>query len=221
LDITVRGYGGHGAAPQASKDPIVLASEIVVALQTVVSREMDPQVPTVITVGSFHAGTKHNIIPDEAHLQLTVRTMNPQHRAQVLASIARITNGIAAAAGVPRERSPIIEIAQDNVPATINNPELTRRVAGALERSLGKENVLPGQPAMASEDFSLFALEDPKPPICMFWLGASDPLKLREAKEKGARLPGPHSSEFAPVPEPTIRAGVTAMTSAVLDVLKK
>jgi len=115
----------------------------------------------VITVGSFHAGTKHNIIPDEAHLQLTVRTMNPQHRAKVLASIARITNGIAAAAGVPRERSPIIEIAQDNVPATINNPELTRRVAGALERSLGKENVLPGQPAMASEDFSLFALEDP------------------------------------------------------------
>jgi hippurate hydrolase len=221
VDITVRGYGGHGAAPQASKDPIVLASEIVVALQTVVSREMDPQVPTVITVGSFHAGTKHNIIPDEAHLQLTVRTMNPQHRAKVLASIARITNGIAAAAGVPRERSPIIEIAQDNVPATINNPELTRRVAGALERSLGKENVLPGQPAMASEDFSLFALEDPKPPICMFWLGASDPLKLRETKEKGARLPGPHSSEFAPVPEPTIRAGVTAMTSAVLDVLKK
>jgi hippurate hydrolase len=221
LDITVRGYGGHGAAPQASKDPIVLASEIVVALQTVVSREMDPQVPTVITVGSFHAGTKHNIIPDEAHLQLTVRTMNPQHRAKVLASIARITNGIAAAAGVARGRSPHIEIAQDNVPATINNPELTRRVAGALERSLGKENVLPGQPAMASEDFSLFALEDPKPPICMFWLGASDPLKLREAKEKGARLPGTHSSEFAPVPEPTIRAGVTAMTSAVLDVLKK
>ena len=221
VDIIVRGYGGHGAAPQNAKDPIVLASEIVVALQTVVSREMDPQVPTVVTVGSFHAGTKHNIIPDEAHLQLTVRTMNPQQREKVLASIARIANGIAAAAGVPAERAPIIEIAKDNVPATINNPELTRRVAGALVRSLGKENVLPGEPAMASEDFSLYALADPRPPICMFSLGASDPAKLKEAKEKGARLPGPHSSEFAPVPEPTIRTGVTAMTSAVLDLLKK
>jgi amidohydrolase len=221
VDITVRGIGGHGAAPQASKDPILIASEIVVALQTIVSREMDPQLPTVVTVGSFHAGTKHNIIPDEAHLQLTVRTMNPAQREKVLASIARIANGIAAAAGVPADRAPIIEIAKDNVPATINNPELTRRVAGALERALGKENVLPGGVAMASEDFSLYALQDPKPPICMFNLGAADPVKFREAKEKGARLPGPHSSEFAPVPEPTIRTGVKAMTSAVLELLKK
>jgi amidohydrolase len=221
VDITVRGIGGHGAAPQASKDPIVIASEIVVALQTIVSREMDPQVPTVVTVGSFHAGTKHNIIPDEAHLQLTVRTMNPQQREKVLAAITRISNGIAAAAGVPAERAPVIQVAKENVPATINNPELTRRVAAALERSLGKENVLPGEPAMASEDFSLYALEDPKPPICMFWLGAADPQKWRDATEKGTRLPGPHSSEFAPVPEPTIRTGVKAMTSAVLDLLKK
>jgi amidohydrolase len=221
VDITVRGYGGHGAAPQATKDPIVIASEIVVALQTIVSREMDPQVPTVVSVGSFHAGTKHNIIPDEAHLQLTVRTMNPAQREKVLAAIARIANGIAAAAGVPAERAPVIAIAPDRVPATINNPELTRRVAVALERSLGKENVLPGEPAMASEDFSLYALEDPKPPICMFWLGAADPAKLKDAKEKGARLPGPHSTEFAPVPEPTIRTGVKAMTGAVLELLKK
>ncbi len=221
VDITVRGYGGHGAAPQASKDPIVIASEIVVMLQTIVSREMDPQVPTVVTVGSFHAGTKHNIIPDDAHLQLTVRTMNPQQREKVLAAIKRITNGIAAAAGVPADRAPVIEVAADHVPATINNPELTRRVAASLERSLGKENVLPGEPIMASEDFSLFALEDPKPPISMFWLGAADPAKLKEAQEKGTRLPGPHSSEFAPVPAPTIRTGVKAMTSAVLDLMKK
>jgi len=221
VDITVRGYGGHGAAPQAGKDPIVIASEIVVALQTIVSREMDPQVPTVVTVGSFHAGTKHNIIPDEAHLQLTVRTMSPAQREKVLAAIARITNGIAAAAGVPAERAPIISIAADHVPATINNPELTRRVALGLERSLGKENVLPAEPAMASEDFSLYALEDPKPPICMFHLGAADPAKWQAAKQNGTRLPGPHSAEFAPVPEPTIRTGVKAMTGAVLEVLKK
>lgn len=221
VDITVRGKGGHGAAPQASKDPILIASEIVVALQTIVSREMDPQLPTVVTVGSFHAGTKHNIIPDEAHLQLTVRTMNPQQREKVLASISRIANGIAAAAGVPADRAPIVEVATDYVPATINNPAFTRRVAAALERSLGKENVLPSTPAMASEDFSLYALEDPKPPICMFNLGAADPAKLKEAKEKGAHLPGPHSNEFAPVPEPTIRTGVKAMTSAVLELLRK
>jgi len=221
VDITVRGYGGHGAAPQAGKDPIVIASEIVVMLQTIVSREMDPQLPTVVTVGSFHAGTKHNIIPDEAHLQLTVRTMNPEQREKVLAAITRIANGVAAAAGVPAERAPIIEVAQDHVPATINNPELTHRVAASLERALGKDNVVPGEPVMASEDFSLFALEDPKPPICMFWLGASDPAKLKAAIEKGTRLPGPHSSEFAPLPDPAIRTGVKAMTSAVLDLLKK
>jgi amidohydrolase len=221
VEITVRGYGGHGAAPQAAKDPILIASEIVVALQTVVSREMDPQIPTVVTVGTFHAGTKNNIIPDEAKLQLTVRTMNPQHREKVLLSIARITNGIAAAAGVPAERAPIIEVSPDHVPATVNDPELTRRVAGSLERALGKENVLAGEPVMASEDFSLYALEDPKPPISMFWLGAVDPEKLKDAKERGARLPGPHSSEFAPVPEPTIRTGVKAMTAAVLDLMKK
>jgi amidohydrolase len=221
VDITVRGYGGHGAAPHKTKDPIVIASEVVVALQTIVSREMDPQVPTVITVGSFHAGTKHNIIPDEAHLQLTVRTMNPQQRDQVLAAIARVTNGIAAAAGVPAERGPVIEVSPDHVSATINDSELTRRVAAALERSLGKKSVLLGKPIMASEDFSLYALEDPKPPICMFWLGAVDSEKLKDANEKGTRLPGPHSSEFAPVPEPTIRTGVTAMTSAVLDLMKK
>lgn len=221
VDITVRGRGGHGAAPQVTKDPIVIAAEIVVALQTIVSREMDPQLPTVVTVGSFHGGTRYNIIPDEAHLQLTVRTMNPKQREQVLASIARITNGIALAAGVPPDRAPIIEFSQDHVAATINNPELTRRVAIALERGMGKQNVVPAEAGMASEDFSLYALEDPRPPICMLTLGAADPEKLKEANEKGMRLPGPHSSEFAPVPEPTIRTGVKAMTTAVLDLLKK
>ncbi|MGB7284567.1 MAG: amidohydrolase [Candidatus Acidiferrum sp.] len=221
VDITVRGYGGHGAAPQATKDPIVIASEIVVMLQTIVSREMDPQQPTVVTVGSFHAGTKNNIIPDEARLQLTVRTMNPEQREKVLAAITRITNGVAAAAGVPAERAPIIDVEEDHVPATINDAALSRRVGASLERALGKENVLAGEPIMASEDFSLYALADPKPPICMFWLGASDPEKLKEAMEKGTRLPGPHSSEFAPVPGPAIRTGVKAMTSAVMDLLQK
>jgi hippurate hydrolase len=221
VDITIRGYGGHGAAPNMTKDPIMIASELVVFLQTIVSREEDPMQPTVITVGSFHAGTRHNIIPDDAHLQLTVRTMTPEQREKTLAAITRATNGIAAAAGVPAERAPIIEVSSNGVPATINDPALTRRVAASLEKALGKENVVPGKPIMASEDFSLYALEDPKPPICMFWLGAVDPVKIKDAQEKGTRLPSLHSSEFAPLPEPAIRTGVKAMTSVVMDLLKK
>jgi len=221
VDITIRGFGGHGAAPNMTKDPIMVAAELVVFLQTIVSREEDPLQPTVITVGSFHAGTKHNIIPDDAHLQLTVRTMTPEQREKTLAAITRATNGIAAAAGIPVERSPIIEVSKDGVPATINDPALTRRVAAAMEKELGKENVVPGKPVMASEDFSLFAIDGPKPPITMFWLGAVDPAKIKDAQEKGTRLPSLHSSEFAPVPEPAIRTGVRAMTSAVMDLLKK
>jgi amidohydrolase len=221
IDITVRGYGGHGAAPQATKDPIVIASEIVMMLQTIVSREIDPLEHVVVTVGSFHSGTRYNIIPDDAHLQLTVRTMTPQMRAKVLAAITRITNGVAQAAGVPDERKPIIEISKDNVPATVNDAALTKRVATAMEGSLGKENVVAGKPIMASEDFSLFALTAPNPPTMMFWLGASDPVKYKEAVENGTRLPGPHSSEFAPLPEPAIRTGVAAMTAAVISLLPK
>jgi amidohydrolase len=221
VDITVRGVGGHGAAPQQTKDPILVASEIVVALQTIVSREMNPISPTVVTVGSFHAGTKHNIIPDDAHLQLTVRTMNPEQREKVLASIVRIANGVAATAGIPADLAPIIKIDPDHVPATINNPELARRVGVSLEHALGKDNVVIADPIMGSEDFSLFALEDPKPPITMFWVGAPDPAKFQAAKEQGKLPPGPHSSEFAPLPEPVIRTGVKAMSSVVLDILKK
>ncbi len=221
VDITIRGFGGHGAAPQAGKDPIVIAAELIVDLQTIVSREMDPLTPTVITVGSIHAGTKHNIIPDEAHLQLTVRTMTPQQRTKALDAIVRMTRGIAAAAGIPEERAPIIEISKGNVGATINDAALARRIGGALEKSLGKENVLPAIPVMASEDFSLFALQEPHPPITMFWLGAVDPAKWKQAQEEGLRLPSLHSSEFAPLPEPAIRAGVMAMTSAVMELTKK
>ena len=221
VDITIRGYGGHGAAPNATKDPIVIASELVVFLQTIVSREEDPLQPTVITVGSFHAGTKHNIIPDEAHLQLTVRTMTPEQREKTLAAITRATNGIAAAAGVPADRAPIITVSKVSVPATINDPALTRRVAASLEKAVGEKNVVAGKPVMGSEDFSLFALSDPKPPICMFWLGAVDPAKIKDAEEKGTRLPSLHSSEFAPLPEPAIRTGVKAMTTVVMDLLQK
>jgi amidohydrolase len=220
VDITVRGVGGPGAAPHMTKDPIVIASEIVMALQTIRSREINPLDAAVVTVGSFHAGTRPNIIPDSAHLQLTVRAFKPEVRDQILASIRRISAGIAAAAGVPPDRMPLVEVSEGRVPATVNDPKLTRRVAAALERSLGKENVLAGEAITASEDFSLYSLEDPKPPSFMLWLGATDPALLQAAKQRGTRVPGLHSSEFTPLPEPAIRTGVKAMTSAVLDLLQ-
>jgi hippurate hydrolase len=221
VDITIRGYGGHGASPNATKDPIVIASELVVFLQTIVSREEDPLTPTVITVGSFHAGTRRNIIPDDAHLQLSVRTMSPAHREKTLAAITQAANGIAAAAGVPPELAPIVTLSQSGVPPTVNDPELTKRVSAAMAKELGKENVVPGRPLMVSEDFSLYALADAKPATTMFWLGAVDPVKFKDAQEHGTRLPSLHSSEFAPLPEPAIRTGVEGMTSAVMNLLKK
>jgi amidohydrolase len=220
VDIIVRGYGGHGAAPHMTKDPIVMASEIVLLLQTIVSRETDPFDSVVITVGSFHAGTKRNIIPDEAHLELTVRTMKPEVREKVLASIKRIAESVAAAAGVPSDRAPIVRVV-GSTPATINNPELARRVGAALERALGKDNALLADPIMASEDFSQYGLTDPQPPYFIFWLGATDPKRLEEARERGTRLPSLHSSEFYPQPEPAIHTGVKAMTASVLELLKK
>jgi amidohydrolase len=221
VDITIRGYGGHGASPNATKDPIVIGSELVVFLQTIVSREEDPLTPTVITVGSFHAGTKRNIIPDDAHLQLSVRTMSPAQREKTLAAITRAANGIAAAAGVPSELAPIVTVPESGVPPTVNDAELTKRVTTAMAKELGNENVVPGKPLMVSEDFSLYALADPKPRTALFWLGAVDPEKFKDAQEHGTRLPSLHSSEFAPLPEPAIRTGVEGMTSAVMDLLKK
>jgi amidohydrolase len=221
VDITVRGYGGHGAAPHTTKDPILVASEMVVMLQSIVSREMNPLEPTVITVGSFHAGTKHNIIPDDAHLQLSVRTMTPVQRAKALDAIKRVANGVATAAGVPADLMPIVEFSKNNVPATTNDLALTKRVAAAIEKSLGKENVLPASPIMASEDFSLYALADARAATTMFWLGAVDPARIQDSADNGTRLPSLHSSEFAPLPEPAIRTGVKAMTSAVQDLRRK
>ncbi len=221
VDITVRGIGGHGAAPHVGKDPILIASELVVALQSIVSRQMNPLEPTVITVGSFHAGTRPNIIPDEAHLQITVRTMTPVQRTKVLDAITRMAKGIADANGIPADRAPIIEISKDNVPATINDPALAARVGASLATAVGNDNTSKAVPIMASEDFSLYALADPKPPIQMFWLGTIDPARLKDAQANGVQLPGLHSSQFAPVPEPAIRTGVLAMTEAVLDLLKK
>ncbi len=220
VDITVRGKGGHGAYPHTTKDPIVLASRIVVALQTIVSREVSPLDSAVVTVGSIHGGSKHNIIPDQVHLQLTVRSYKPEVRRRVLDSIRRIALGVAASAGIPDDKAPIVEIDESEyTPTTYNDPELTERLVQTFQRVLGRENVIPTDPVMGGEDFSRYSLEEREIPISIFWLGTIDPERVEESRRTGTPLPSLHSSRFAPVPEPTLATGVTAMTSAVLELM--
>jgi hippurate hydrolase len=220
VDIKIRGLGGHGSRPDSSKDPIVLAAQVVMALQTIVSRENSPFDPAVVTVGSIHGGTRYNIIPDEVNLQLTVRTYKEEVRKRILASIERITKGVAMAAGIPEDRAPIIKASDTEITgSTYNDPQLTERLATAFRRTLGEENVTLLAPIMASEDFGYLSL-DRKIPSMIFWLGAVDPAKVKQSKDTGIPLPSLHSSLFAPVPEPTLRTGVKAMTAAVLELMK-
>ena len=222
VDVTVRGVGGHGGYPHKTKDPIVLAAEIINAWQTIVSRENNPLDPVVITVGSIHGGTKHNIIPDEVKMQLTVRTYKPKVRERVLADIDRIAKGCAAAAGIPPDLAPTVSVSKDLVaPATYNNPELTKRLVAVWKKSLGDENVKFVDPTMGGEDFSEYSLPDHSIPAVDFHFGAVEPAKIAEFKQAGKELPTLHSSKFAPVPEPTIRIGNIGMTTAVLELMKK
>jgi len=221
VDITVRGVGGHGAYPHKTKDPIVLASQIVLALQTIVSREIQPTQPAVVTVGSIHGGTKHNIIPDEVKLQLTVRSHSDEVRRRILAAIQRIARGEGIAAGLPEGLLPIVEMDKEFTPAVYNDPALTERLVGVFKSWFGESRVLYRTPSMGGEDFGEYGRTQHKIPICMFDLGAVEPAAVEESKRTGRPLPSLHSSLFAPVPEPTLKTGVMAMTAAVLELMGK
>ena len=221
VEVVMRGVGGHGSAPQMAKDPIVEAAQFILAIQTIVSREDSPFDPAVVTVGSIHGGTRGNIIPDEVHLQLTIRTYKEEVRQHILAALDRMAKGIAAADGIPASRAPTVTASDDAYPASYNDPQLTLRLAQVSRQALGKENVEEQEPIMASEDFGRFGLENRQIPVCQFSLGAVDPAKLAESRRTGVPLPGLHSSLWAPVPEPTLRTGVKSMTSAILDLMKK
>ena len=223
VDLTIRGVSGHGAYAYMTKDPIVLAAQTIVALQTIVSREIPAIEPAVVTVGSIHGGTKHNIIPDEVQLQLTLRYYSDAIRTRLLESVDRIAKGIAQAAGVPKDREPVMKlINSDSTPPTLNNPQLTRRVAQATKGILGEENVVAVEPSMGGEDFSRFGKTPEKVPICIFWLGAVTRQRIQESLQQGGKpLPSLHSSVFAPAPEPTIKTGVKAMTAAALNLLER
>jgi hippurate hydrolase len=219
-DITVRGVGGHGAYPHATKDPIVLASRIVLALQTIVSRETRPLDPAVITVGSFRGGEKANVIPDEVKLQLTIRSYKDEVAQHLIEGIKRTCRGEAIAAGIPEDRMPIVKIIKDeHTPALYNNPELARTLREEFVTWFGGDRVVTTDPEMGGEDFSEFARTAEHVPVCMFRVGVVDPAKVEESKRTGVPLPSLHSSKFAPVPEPTIKAAVTAMSAAVMKLL--
>jgi hippurate hydrolase len=220
INLTMRGIGGHGSRPEAGKDPIVLAAEFVLVAQTIVSRQIDPQQPAVLTVGTIHGGTKNNIIPDEVTMGMTLRTYSATERDQIVAAVRRTANGLAEAYGIPADRMPVVTVTY-GAPVTLNDPALAERVraAAAATNVLGKEQVLEAHAIMGSEDVGLFSL-DGKIPSVMYWLGAADEDKLAESRKTGVPLPGLHSALFAPVYAPAITTGVTAMSGVALELLK-
>ncbi len=221
MDVLVRGVGAHGSQPQDSKDPVVLAANIVMQLQTIVSREISPFDQAVVTVGTIHGGTKRNIIPDEVKLELNIRTYKEEVRQHIIEAVARIARAAALGAGVPEDRLPIVQVLEnEHASALYNDPALTERLRPVFQRVLGAANVRAIPPAMGSEDFGEFGL-DQKIPVLMFWVGAVTAESLAEAKRTGVPVPSNHSPLFAPVPDPTIRTGIIAMTAAALDILKK
>jgi amidohydrolase len=221
IDVVIRGIGGHGAYPNAGRDPVTLAALYITQIQTIVSREEDPQDPTVITVGHIEGGTKRNIIPDEVKLELTTRSFSDKSRDTVIQGLKQMAAGITASAGLPPEKAANVTVLDnESTPVLYNDPAQTAMVRATLVKALGADNVSDIPRAMASEDVGVFALPNHEIPLTYFILGAMDPAKLAAAHAAGKELPGPHTSHFEPLPEPTIRTGVTAMTSVAISLLQ-
>ncbi len=221
VDIKIFGEGGHGAYPHRCIDPIVLASRTVLDLQTIVSRELSPLNPAVITVGSIHGGTKHNIIPDEVDMQLTLRYYKDEVYEHMIKSLNLITAGIAASAGLPEEKYPLVINAKENTPPVYNDPELTAKVIGFMQNSIGKENTIKIDPLMAGEDFGRYGRTEEKIPIMMFMLGSVSEQKMKDHKDKGTALPPLHSPKFAPDYLKTIETGILVMSTSAIGLFNE
>lgn len=220
VDVTVKGIGGHGAYPQVTKDPIVLASAIVMRLQTLVSRERSPFEPAVVTVGSFHAGAKHNIIPDEARLQLTVRSYSDESRKALLDGIRRVVAGEAMVSGVPNDRMPVVTVTEPHTRATYNTPTFTAQVATGLRTQLGEDRVVQTGPVMAGEDFGEFRRADPDHIVStILWVGGRPASELAAAQRDGRVLPSLHSPFWAPEADKVIATGAEALTGTAMRLM--
>src|SRR6266478_5911488 len=217
VDVTFHGKGGHGASPHRTIDPVLMAARAVVTLQSIVAREVNPMESAVVTVGTFHAGTKRNIIPDDAKIELTVRSYKPEVQKQLLSAIARIAKAEAAAAGASREPTVFVNPAA-STQTVYNDPALTERLGNALRRALGEANVVPGEAVMGSEDFGAFGVAAGVPSV-MFRVGAVEPGEFAKAKSAGTTVPGLHNAGFAPDRERTIRTSVATFTISVLELL--
>lgn len=221
IDIKVKGVGTHGAAPHLGKDPVLLASQIVVALQSLISREIDPLESGVVTVGSIHGGTKRNIVSEEVLLQLTVRSYKPEVRAKLLEGIKRIARGEAIAAGMPEDRMPEVTADGESADATFNTHEISQRMAKLFTVRFGEARVRAVPSAMASEDFGQFAAAVPGAQSMIFWVGGTPQAKWDAAKGDVSKLPGLHSPLWAPDAEAVVATATEAMTAAALDILAK
>ena len=222
LEITVRGKGGHGSRPHEAKDPIVVAAQIILALQTIASRETSALEPVVVTVGAIQGGTKANIIPEEVRLLVSVRALDDKSRDRAVQAVERIVKGTAQAAGIPEDLAPIVRRSEDEkVSGTYNDPALSERLSAVFTRELGADKVLRIKPRMAGDDFTHFGNVDGKAiPGVLFLLGTADPVKTEECRRTGIPLVSVHNPRFAPIPGITMRTGMRTMTSAVLDLLK-
>ncbi|MBH0068829.1 M20 family metallopeptidase [Pseudoalteromonas sp. NZS100] len=222
VDITIKGKGGHGAYPHTTIDPVVIAARTVLALQTITSRELSPLEPSVITVGSIHGGSKHNVISDEVKLQLTLRSYNPDVRSAQIAAIKRITAGIAQSAGLNESNYPVIYVHEDeSIPSTYNNPAQTDIVRNSIASAIGDTNVLETQAVMAGEDFGLYGRTDENIPITLFWLGGVNQAQYADSIKTGEVLPSLHSSKFAPDYKVAIPTGIKAMSNAAVALFNK
>jgi hippurate hydrolase len=225
IDVVIRGIGGHGSAPQFGRDPVTLAAYYVTQIQTIVSREEDPQDPSVVTVGTIHGGTKRNIIPDEVRLELTTRSFSDKSRQTIIDGLKQIADGISLSAGLPPEKAATVTVLDgESTPVEYNDPPLSAQVHEILVRTFGAERVLPEEKRMSSEDVGVFGmsadLKRHEIPVAYFRLGAMDPVKFAAATNAGKPLPGLHTSRFEPLPQPTIETGVTAMTAVATGLLQ-
>ena len=221
LDILFKGVGGHGAYPEKSIDPIVLASRAILDYQTIISREILPIEPAVLTVGSIHGGTQYNIIPDEVKLQITIRTYSIEVRNQIVESVKRISKYVALSAKIPEDKLPVVTIQKQSTLPVINNDALVNKATTSIRKILGNENVTEELPSMGGEDFGRYGLTDEKIPISMFRLGSVNLNSFNESIQKGIDLPSLHSPYYYPDPEVTLRTGSTAMIRTIIDLLNE
>lgn len=219
VDITVKGKGGHGASPHMTIDPVVLSSRIVLDLQTIVSREISPLEPAVVTVGSIHGGTKGNVIPAEVKMELTLRSFSDTVRNQLIEKIKRICNGVAMSSGVDEENYPVVTVRDEYTPSLYNDPALAARMADVFKDVLGEDNVVQLPPEMIGEDFGRYRRVDPPIPTLMFSLGTIPESKIEAAKKGTIDLPSLHSGKYIPEAAPSIKTGILTMTAVVMDLL--